>query len=48
MKIEKVIHMHIQSQQKRVDFSSVNHCFFIRLWREDTFIYVRKWHIIEL
>jgi len=34
MQIQNVIHVHIQSQQKRVEFSGINHCFFIRLWRE--------------
>jgi len=31
MYIQKVNHLHIQSQQKRVEFSGINHCFFIRL-----------------
>jgi len=47
MEIQKVIHVHIQSQQKRVKFSGINCCFFIRLRREDTFISVQKWPIIE-
>jgi len=38
--------VHIQSQQKRVEFSAINHCFFIRLWRVDTFKSVQKWPII--
>jgi len=42
------MHVHIQSQQKRVEFSGINYCFFIRLWRDDTFIYVQKWSIIEI
>jgi len=46
MLIEKFPHLHIQSRKKRVEFSGINHCFFIRLWREDTFISVQKWHII--
>jgi len=46
MEIQKVIHVHIQSQQKRVKFSGINCCFFIRLRREDTFISVQKWPII--
>jgi len=48
MSIQKVIHVHIQSRQKRVEFSGINHCFFIRLWREDTFISVQKWRIIQI
>jgi len=40
MWIQKAIHVHIQSQQKRVEFSGINRCFLIRLGREETFIYV--------
>jgi len=40
--------MHIQSQQKNLEFSGINHCFFNRLWRKDTFIYGQKWPIIEI
>ena len=29
MQIQKVIHVHIQSQQKRVEFSGIDHCFFL-------------------
>jgi len=46
MQIQKVIHVHIQSQQKRVEFSGIDHCFFLRLWRVGTFISVQKWPII--
>jgi len=42
MLIQKVIHMHIPSQQKRMEFSGIHHCFFIRLCKEDTFISVQK------
>jgi len=31
MQIQKVIHVHIQSQQKRVEFGVINHYFFVRL-----------------
>jgi len=31
MYIKKVILLHIQSQQKRVEFSDINHSFFVRL-----------------
>jgi len=31
MWIQKVIHVHMQSKQKRVEFSGINHCFFIGL-----------------
>jgi len=41
MYIQKVVHVHIQLQQKRVEFCGINHCFFIRLGREHTFISVQ-------
>jgi len=37
--------VHIQSQQIRVEFSGINHCIFIGLWKEDTFISVQRWLI---
>jgi len=43
MYIQKDIHVHISSQKKRVEFSGINHCFFVRLWREDTLISVQRW-----
>jgi len=48
MVIQKVIHVHIQSQQKRVEVSGINHCFYYRFSREDTVISMQKWPIIEI
>jgi len=48
MWIQNAIHVHIQAQQKRVEFSGVNHCIFIRLWKEHNFISLQRWPIIEI